>query len=271
MKNQNSRSFFNSFFVFILGLVSGGILAYFLFSWVSRPSYSVEELENQGGEINIWPEISQESLETATPILMYHHIEEGSNSLYLSPANFQEQMAFLYAKGQQAVSLDELFTPSSKNFIITFDDGYKDVIQNAYPILEELDFKATVFLIYDYIGKVGYLTWEDVRFLENEGWQFGSHTLAHRNLTSLSNEGAEKEITQSKSKLEQKLKNPVNFFCYPIGKFNQDIKDLVKEAGYKGAVTTLSGKDNKTEDIYQLKRIRISGFDTLESFIKKLK
>lgn len=270
MTSQNSRSFFNSFLVFILGLVSGGILTYFLFSWVSRPSYSIQELENQGGEINIWPKV-QESLETTTPVLMYHHIEEGSNSLYVSPANFQEQMAFLYAKGHQSVSLDELFTPSFKNFIITFDDSYKDVVQNAYPILKELGFKATVFLIYDYIGKVGYLTWEDVRFLENEGWQFGSHSLSHRNLTSLINEEAEKEIVQSKSKLEQKLKNPVNFFCYPIGKFNQETQELVKEAGYKGAVTTLSGKDNKTEDIYQLKRIRISGFDTLESFIKKLK
>jgi len=267
----------NFILVFVIGLASGIALSYFLFQFSSSlspaPSPSTTPIQSSSSP-EIYP---QTSTETA-PILMYHHIRippkktnKIESGLDVSPLNFEEQMAYLYAKGYKTISLDKLFEKSEeKKFIITFDDGYKDVIENAYPLLKRLDYKSTIFLIVNDIGKEGYLNWEDIKILEKAGWSFGSHTLSHRNLLSLKQDEAEKEIVLSKEKLEGKLENPVDFFCYPAGKFNQDIIKLVKEAGYKGAVTTLFGKDNKKEDIYQLKRIRVSGSDTLQSFIKKL-
>jgi peptidoglycan/xylan/chitin deacetylase (PgdA/CDA1 family) len=252
--------------VFILGLFSGLILGYFIFS--STTPFQESTTFSKKSSL---PEINSKNYQTEIPILMYHHVAEGANSLFVSPSNFEEQMSYLYAKDYQTISLDELFEkPPEKKFIITFDDGYKDIIKNAEPILKRLGFKATVFLIVNDIGKEGYLNWEDIEILKKEGWSFGSHTLTHHDLTKLKKDEAENEIVLSKEKLESKLENPVDFFCYPAGKFNQDIIELVKRADYKGAVTTLFGKDNKKEDIYQLKRIRVSGSDTLHSFIEKL-
>lgn len=259
------------FLFFILGLVSGALLAFIYFKiypssqTLSPPPEKIEEEQSPS-------EVSLRGFRTTSPILLYHYVQKGPNSLYVSLLNFEEQMAYLSAKGFQTISLNDLFEkPSAKKFVITFDDGYKDVFENAYPILKRLGFKATVFVIVNEVGKQGYLDWEEIKILEKEGWSFGSHTLTHRNLLSLKKEGAEKEILESKEELEVKLKNPVNFFCYPVGKYSQEIIEMVSEAGYKGAVTTLSGLDNTISEIYQLKRIRVSGFDTLESFIKKLK
>lgn len=266
--------FLNFFLIFIFGLILGVILAYFFFNFYTEtPSSFVSSPKKEPS----FPEVRIKNSEAQTPILMYHHIRKPASknkteaALDVSPSNFEEQMTYLFAKGYKTISLEELLTSSwEKKFVITFDDGYKDVIENAYPILKRFDFKAMVFLIANDIGKEGYLNWPDIKILEKAGWSFGSHTLTHRNLLSLTEEEAEKEIAQSKEELDYKLKNPVNFFSYPAGKFNQDIIKIVKNAGYKGAVTTLNGKDNKIENIYQLKRIRINGQDTLEAFRKKV-
>ena len=260
---------------FILGLGAGIAFSYiFLF-------YSAPSCKQSATCLSPYPEQAlptTNSEDSGIPILMYHHIRinpDPSNkteaSLDVTPSNFEDQMAYLYAKGYQAISLDELFSQSSsKKFIITFDDGYKDNIQNALPILKNLNYKATVFLIVEDIGKSGYLSWTDIKLLEKEGWSFGSHTLSHANLATSGEDKARKQIEESKTRLDRKLGKPVTFLAYPSGQFTQSAIDLIKEAGYTGAVTTLEGRDNKIEDIYQLKRIRVSGTDTLTKFIEKL-
>lgn len=216
---------------------------------------------------------------SSIPILVYHHIRintDPSNKIEVGLdvplVNFTEQMVYLSDRGAKTSFLDELFIESSeKRFIITFDDGYKDVIENAYPVLNKYGFKATVFIITSFVGKDGYLTWDDIKFLQKEGWAVGSHTISHPDLVAISKERAEKEIAQSKKILEDELKIPIDYFCYPAGKFNQDIVDIVKKAGYKGATTTIYGKENKIEETYQLKRVRINGPDNLTSFKDKVK
>jgi len=224
------------------------------------------------------PTIISNDLTCDTPILMYHHIRINpdptsklENSLSIPPENFEEQMNYFYQMGWQTIFLDDLFTAAGqKNFIVTFDDGYKDVIDNAYPVLENYHFKATVFLIINKIGKEGYLSWNDIFQLQTAGWSFGSHTLNHRSLTALDQTEAEKEISESKKILDWALKKPVTFFCYPYGKFNQDVVKIVQDAGYLGATTTLFGRQNSGADIYQLKRIRVSGPDSLKKIKEKL-
>jgi len=212
------------------------------------------------------------------PILMYHHIKSNpdpknqlENSLDVSPENFKEQMSYMNKEGYQTTTLDKLFpNPQGKKFIITIDDGYKDAIENAYPILKSFNYTATLFIITNDVGKEGYLSWDDIKTLKNEGWVIGSHTLNHPNLTNIKEDEAKKEITQSKEILESNLKTSIDFFCYPAGKFNQKIINLVQKANYKAAVTTIEGKTNIYQDIFKLKRIRVNGSESLTEFIEKL-
>ena len=264
--------------VFVLSL--GGAVVYFLYflHFSARPAVSPPSSSTR--QPSFLPIVSSgsQALTKDIPILMYHHIKvKPSNAnqiesgLDVSPLNFEEQMAYVSTNGYTTIGLDELFKkPKGKYFVITFDDGHKDVLENAKPILDRFGFRATVFLIVDYIGKTGYLDWSDIEILKRAGWSFGSHTLTHPDLLSLKKSEAERQIKQSKEALESKLQEPINFFSYPAGKFNQEIIEIVQSAGYKGAVTTKFGRENNSRDIYQLKRVRVSGSDTLKSFIVKI-
>ena len=217
-------------------------------------------------------------LEEKVPILMYHHIrvpppgaKRLERLLTVTPDDFYKQMDALYKAGYRTISLKELFERKwEKKFIITFDDGYKDVLTEAYPILSSFGFKATIFVIVNEIGKPGHLDWWDIKFLESQGWEVGSHTMNHLNLTHLSPLQQWKEIYESKRILEEKLGHPIYFISYPTGRFNEQVIQLVKEAGYLGAVTTIPGKINNIEDIYKLKRVRINGGTPLSYFVEKV-
>ena len=261
---------------FILGLVLGAAGLYFYLKNYSSGS-------NQTNQINL-PEAKCSGIQVEdcpklivsnVPILMYHHIDTSPPSsqadLYVSLDNFKEQMSYMNQQGYSTTTLDKLFPElEGKKFIITIDDGYKDAIENALPILKGFNFQATVFIITNNIGKGGYLTWDDIKILKNESWTIGSHTLSHPNLTNIKTTEANKEIIQSKQILELKLNTSIDFFCYPAGKFNQETAEMVKNAGYKAAVTTQEGKTNIYSDIYQLKRIRVNGGELLSKFIEKL-
>ncbi len=278
MTEKTKMKFFKIFLIFGAGLII--FFAIYLSNYFSdsTPISNPSPFEKSANGQVFLPTIASDIIKTDTPILMYHHIRinpdpnsQLETSLNVSPDNFEKQMNYFYQAGWQTIFLDNLFTTAGqKNFIITFDDGYRDVIQNAYPILEKFGFKATIFLIVNKIGQEGYLSWDDIFQLQSRGWSFGSHTLNHQNLVALNQAEAENEIIQSKKILDWALAKPVTFFCYPIGKFNQKIIKIVEEAGYAGAVTTLSGRENSAANIYQLKRVRVSGPDSLERIKEKL-
>ncbi len=263
--------------VLILGLASGFLLTYlFYFNFIYQGNtLSPVALLIQPFQ-NISP-TSQPDQISKVPILLYHYVRispespEAGTSLEVRPEEFFKQIEYLYIQGYQTTSLDLLFAKQSgKKIIITFDDGYKDAIENAYPILKQYNYTATIYPIVNKIGKDGYLTWDDLRFLEKEGWTIGSHTLNHTNLKTADSKKAYNELVESKKQLESHLIGPVDHFCYPFGEFDFGSEMLVKSAGYKTAVATIIGKTNLSSEKFALKRIRISGTDTLEHFIKKI-
>lgn len=198
------------------------------------------------------------------PILMYHHVgDPPKNWLYVDTKTFTKQMDYLQQKGYTTITLPEVAADlSSGNFpprpvAITFDDGYRDVFYNAYPVLRDRGLKATFFLITQLMEGADYLTWEEAKEMaHNALMTMGDHTLSHRALASLSEDKIKDEIFSSKRIIEEKLGVSVNVFSYPYGSFNQTVIKNLREAGFAAAVVSSLG-NSCAKLPYGLRRIRI--------------
>lgn len=208
------------------------------------------------------------------PILMYHQIESCGGSEcplnVVSPESFERQMNYIKQHGYQVISLDDFVQGVGKGMlfnrytvIITFDDGYLDNYTKAFPVLQKYDFPATVFVISDFVGKPRYVTWDQLRQMQEAGFVSGSHTRQHMYLPDIKNHALlVDEIVTSKQILEDNLKRPVDYFSYPSGGYSEEIKDIVKNAKYKAACATNRGFDRFNTSRYELKRIRVNDRDT---------
>ena len=211
------------------------------------------------------------------PILSYHSVSDENCPLSLKINQFENQLKYFKKNGFQSVFVDEINKSKNKQFIITFDDGYKDLISNSLPILKKYNFKATCFVVSNLIGKTN--SWDeddknitkkklmnrtDIGLWIKNGMRIGSHSKNHKNLKNLSYEVMLKEITESKLYLENLFENSVDSFCYPYGSFNEKIVTEVKKK-YKFAFTTKRSRyDESIHNKYLLPRIdmgkKISNF-----------
>jgi peptidoglycan/xylan/chitin deacetylase (PgdA/CDA1 family) len=206
------------------------------------------------------------------PIVMYHSVNpEASpkNMLAVSTATFERQMQFLKMNHYNVLPLESLATLikerkkiSPRTIAITLDDGYKDNYIYAFPILKKYNLPATIFIILSEVGRPqdDRLSWDEIKIMQDSGIiTFGSHTLGSEPLINIKSEQEiKKQIFDSKKILEEKLGRPISAFSYPEGRFNNKIKQLVMYAGYTVAVATNPGKRFANDDIFALKRLRIS-------------
>ncbi|MEJ2900221.1 polysaccharide deacetylase family protein [Acinetobacter sp. NS-4] len=231
-------------------------------------------------------------------VLMYHmvrdHIDGAKfNKLRVKPAEFEKQVAWMKAEGFHFVTMQELQQNwgryPEKTVAITFDDGYLDNLEYAYPILEKYQAKATIYVVVDRhdrdwstykkahhnsgeLAREPKLNDEQVKLLANSGLvEIGSHTMTHANLAKLSDEECLAELIQSKQALEAVIRQPVTSFAYPFGIYSGRDVDMAKQAGYSNAVTTKEGIDSEQLDFMQLQRIKISGKDSLFTVKLRLK
>ncbi|TRZ94275.1 polysaccharide deacetylase family protein [bacterium] len=218
------------------------------------------------------------------PVIMYHSVSadaEPDNRMQVSVDLFTRQMKFLKNHHYNVLSLEAVgqmirdkkrFPP--KSVAITFDDGYKDNYVYAYPVLMKLGLPATIFIIYNEVARSlgDRLSWDEIKEMQASGLiTIGSHTLDHPNLVEIKSEAElKRQIFDSKKNLEEKLGVPVNAFCYPSGRFNAQVRDLVIQARYRFAVATGLGKNFSNQDIYLIKRVRVSNSDNLFDFWAKI-
>jgi peptidoglycan/xylan/chitin deacetylase (PgdA/CDA1 family) len=188
------------------------------------------------------------------PILMYHRINvvtaatpAASRALTVHPHDFARQMRWLKRKGYRTITQRELFEAlycgrllGPRAVMITFDDGYRDVFFKASPVLLRLGMQATAYVVTGRISgsDISFLTWNLLHALERRGIEIGSHTVAHRDLTSLSDVDMLQDLRSSRCVLERKLGHRVPWLAYPYGSYDQRVEGLARRAGYLLAVTT---------------------------------
>lgn len=210
-------------------------------------------------------------------VLMYHNIgipPKGARlrSLYVLPRMFRFQMWYLKAAGFRVAPLGEVLgvingsACDEKLVALTFDDGFMDFYENAFPVLREHDYPSTVFIVSDMAGKENLwdyketgvkkqlLDWGRITEMKDKGVSFGSHTKTHPFLSRLSEKEMTEEIGGSKRGIEERLNLPVEFFCYPYGDYNAKVLDSVKKAGYSAAFTTKRGFVHQGDDPFELRR-----------------
>jgi hypothetical protein len=225
---------------------------------------------------------------TCVPILMYHSISSNLfglshpySQINTTPEMFSTQMRWLRHAGYRSVDLSELVDGLSdvddmtKKVAITFDDGYRDVLTDALPILKQCGFRATIFLATDRIREtsmrfegVDYLTWQDVRELHKEGMTFGSHTVTHPDLRSMEPEQIDYELGYSKEVIEQKLGACVDSFSYPFPFPEEDrdfarfLGDTLQNQGFRNGVSNIIGRAHRDSHPYFLPRLGMNSWDT---------
>lgn len=224
--------------------------------------------------------------QVTVPILMYHFIgnnpdlqDKVRDNLSVTPDKFEEQMEFLAREGYKTMVLDTLYgvlqgkdSLPAKPIILTFDDGYVDFYVNAYPILKKHNFGAVVFIPTGLMGMSYYLNWDQIKEMAVPGLiSFQAHSVNHLDLTALLPEKAEYEIKESKKILESKLGHLVNSFAYPYGLSSSLVQQMVKNAGYVGALGTREGNIESESNVLNMPRIKVAGGMSLEDFRRKVR
>ncbi len=217
---------------------------------------------------------------TKVLVLNYHKVDNMNISLSVLPEDFDRQMRYLSDHGYHTITPDDLYDSlegqkelPENPVLITFDDGYRDNYDNAYPILRKYGFKATIFVITSFLGtQPNYITWDQAREMDANGISIQSHTVDHKSMTDLTDDQLRYELVESKKKAEQELGHPVEFMAYPTGTYNLHIAQMVKEAGYKAAFTIKYGNVDKASNIYALERVPVFHTeDTNKSFLERIR
>jgi peptidoglycan/xylan/chitin deacetylase (PgdA/CDA1 family) len=190
-------------------------------------------------------------------VLTWHAVDERESVISVSPAVLREQVRALAQRGFRGISLAQAYAERetagafpARSAVLTFDDGYRSVNRHALPTLASSGFAATVFLASGLVGLPAreaaarnpdldrdILDWAQAAELLEAGWEIGSHTVTHPDLSRLDEAALERELGDSKTELEQRLQRPVRSLAYPYGRLNRRVRDAAARH-YDHACTT---------------------------------
>jgi len=219
------------------------------------------------------------------PILTYHSLDLSQSVISTRPDAFRRQMVTLREQGCQGLSLGELLdgwdgkaSLPPRPVVICFDDGFANLLDHGAPLLRELGFRASIFVVAGYCGQANdwptqargvprlpLLSWSALRELAGAGFEVGSHSITHPRLRELSDRQAEQEIVGAKHLLEQHLGRPVQVFAYPYGQATRKHREITA-AAYRAACGVTLGKARASEDRYRLRRIDMYYFREWSTF-----
>lgn len=183
------------------------------------------------------------------------------NAVSLTVFHLIESVGYLAVDDFSLIKETQSGTPFSQGMVtLSFDDGWQSTYQNAIPILNNHGIKSTQYIFTDALGTAGYIAVPQMLDMQNQGHEIAAHSKTHSDLTTLTNEQIIDEVLGSKQELENLGVNSTTSFAYPYGTWNENIKNIVKQSGYKGARTALaqdSGFNYADQDPYLLKTFSI--------------
>ena len=203
-------------------------------------------------------------------ILEYHRVNDdtaGKDDYSLSREQFQEQLNYFQANGYNTISLMEFIRAQKygeelpdKPIILTFDDGYEDNYTNMMPMVKNMGMKATMFMPTNFVGKEGYVSWQQLKQMQEDGIEIGSHTANHLPLSDMHGEALSNEIKLSKLMMEWNGMKTIYFFSYPNGAYTDEAIQSLKDNNYLAAVTGDAGYNTFDTDKYLLQRVNVSNY-----------
>jgi peptidoglycan/xylan/chitin deacetylase (PgdA/CDA1 family) len=228
------------------------------------------------------------------PILMYHEIAPRPIPAFakytVTPHAFAMQMRWLHLAGYTSITLDEWLahrngqgTLPRRPVIITFDDGFQASVDHAVPVLRRQGMTAIFYLVAGRMGlhsdwlqrargvSLPLIRWEDARQLETAGMHCGAHTMTHPRLTHVDAATCHAELADARALLESELGHPIRHLTYPHGACDPAVRMMAAASGYSTACTVEIGRSTFADDPLALRRIPISGHDTLADFVCRLR
>lgn len=258
------------------------------------------EIENEvarhilwGGAIARRAELAATERHHRVPVLLYHQVSDAGPARLapyrVPPEMFRAQMTWLRRNGYHAIVSEELawFLANRQPFLgrpvmISFDDGFQDFADQAWPILRNHDFRADVFVVTDLVGRTS--EWDrylgepaplmdagTIIRLASEGVSFGSHLASHRGADGLSTHELVEELTRSRASLQQWINRPADAFAAPFGLTDERLRILAGACGFRTGFSTEPGTAQLTHDPLNLPRIAIQGDATIEEFTTRMR
>jgi peptidoglycan/xylan/chitin deacetylase (PgdA/CDA1 family) len=261
--------------------------------WKERPATpdGVSAPARSGERLGERARVSPPRRRLHLPILMYHQVAPSNSAeqarTRVTPAMFERQLRYLRECGFASVTLldwQEMLEGrrpmAERPVIITFDDGYADFAEHAWPILRSNDFGAMLMVVTGRVGGTNswdqgregtrLLDWESIARLQKDGVEIGAHSVTHRRMTALTPTEMAREAFESRAAIERCLHAPVLSFAYPFGDEDEVVRHIVGAAGFTYGLSCRPGLSARTDPWLALPRIEVTGFDDLPTFIGKL-
>jgi peptidoglycan/xylan/chitin deacetylase (PgdA/CDA1 family) len=219
--------------------------------------------------------VHQGPISVVVPIILYHWIAVSpiNSQYYVPPEKFEEEMKLLHDWGYTTITTELLIKAITQGadlpprpLIITFDDGHLNNYTTAFPIMKKYGFTGVLYIVSSYMGADQYMNADQIKEMAAAGWEVGSHTISHLNLTSLEPQRQRHEIVDSRKILEAKLGMTIRTFSYPFGMSDGGVIDYVHFAGYLAAMSLGFTDDQGTSNLYTLQRREIKGTYDVKQF-----
>ncbi len=212
------------------------------------------------------------------PILLYHHVSnaESGNRYYVSVNKFRAQIQALRDWGYETITPSQLVDAliigvqiPERPVIITFDDGNLDIYQNAFPIMKEMGFVGTFYIVADTLQYNFSVNAEQLQELAENGWEIGSHGMTHKDLT-LDHSIARYEVQHSRVILQEITGEGIDTFAYPYGNTDDFVSIIVSEYGYRAGMSLGFNWDHSVETLYDLDRMEVQGDYSINTLARLL-